>query len=238
MFVFLKKIFDFNSSRFRLRKENLKFAENIPNGSRVLDAGAGNQPYRTLVAHTRYEAADFEEVDKPYAKSTYVCDLKDIPVEDNRYDYILFNQVMEHLPEPKIVLLELNRVLKPGGKMIYTGPFFYEEHEIPYDFFRYTQFSLHKLFSESGFKIERIDWVEGYFGTVGYQLNRMARYLPLHPSSIAPGILGFLLCPIMLLLKISGAILSILFHRLETIKKYTQRGYPKNYVAILEKLID
>jgi SAM-dependent methyltransferase len=218
-----------------LRKENQKFAESIPDGSMVLDAGAGSQPYKSLLQHTQYEAADFEKVDKPYAKSTYVCDLKDIPVEDKRYDYILFNQVMEHLPEPKAVLRELYRVLKPEGKLIYTGPFFYEEHEIPFDFYRYTQFSLKRMFKEAGFRIERLDWVEGYFGTLGYQLNRMARYLPVKPASISPGLLGFLLCPLMILLKFISALLSILFHRLETIKKYTKEGYPKNYIAILEK---
>ena len=121
----MKKALAFNSSRFRLDQENRGFAETIPQGSLVLDAGAGSQPYRYLLEHTQYESADFEAVDKVYAKSTYVCDLKAIPVENNRFDYILFNQVMEHLPEPSAVLKELNRVLKPGGKMIYTGPLFY-----------------------------------------------------------------------------------------------------------------
>jgi SAM-dependent methyltransferase len=138
---FLKKKLSFNSSRFRLFQENKIFADSIPPGSIVLDAGAGNQPYRNLLMHTQYESADFEKVDKSYARSTYVCDLKKIPTENNRFDFILFNQVMEHLPEPTLVLKELNRVLKHNGKIIYTGPLFYEEHEIPYYFFRYTQFS-------------------------------------------------------------------------------------------------
>ena len=58
--------------------------------------------------------ADFEKVDKEYAQSTYVCDLASIPVEDERFDAVVFNQVLEHLPEPKRVLAELNRVLKKG----------------------------------------------------------------------------------------------------------------------------
>ena len=62
--------------------------------------------------------------------------------------------------------------------MIYSGPLFYEEHEQPYDFYRYTQFGLRYLFSSAGFIIERLAWLEGYLGTVGYQLNTMARYLP------------------------------------------------------------
>ena len=47
-----------NSSRQRLYEENSLFAKAIPVGSVVLDAGAGDQRYKHLFAHTRYEAAD------------------------------------------------------------------------------------------------------------------------------------------------------------------------------------
>jgi SAM-dependent methyltransferase len=231
----LKNVFYFNSSRFRLRQENKIFADTIPSGSIVLDAGAGDQPYRYLLKHTQYESADFEKLDKPYAQSTYVCDLKILPVENDRFDFILFNQVMEHISDPAAVLKELNRVLKTNGKIIYTGPLFYEEHQIPYDFFRYTQFSLKKMFTEAGFEIERIDWMEGYFGTVAYKLNSMAEYLPTSPKDLGNGLFGFFLCPIMFLLKLFSKILSVFFHLLETKIKYTKRGYPKNYVGIFKK---
>lgn len=124
----LKSAFEFNSSRHRLWLENEAFASSVPAGSLVLDAGSGDAPYKPLFKHARYESADFEKVDKRYAPPTYVCDLKSIPVEDCRFDFIIFNQVMEHLPEPRLVLAELFRVLKPDGRMIYTGPLFYEEH--------------------------------------------------------------------------------------------------------------
>lgn len=229
------KGFRFNSSRKRLYWENENFARSIPPGSMVLDAGAGNAPYKHLVSHANYESADFEKVDKEYAKSTYVCDLNDIPVEDGRYDFVLFNQVMEHLPEPRLVLKELFRVMKPGGRLIYTGPLFYEEHEQPYDFFRYTSFGVQLLFQQAGFAVQRLDWLEGYFGTVAYQMNRMGQYLPTRPSSIARGVLGVVLCPLMILLKAQMIALSVLFHWLETRMKYTDRGYPKNYVAVVAK---
>src|SRR5687768_9225332 len=165
-----------NSSRVCLHRENEAFSKTVPEGAMVLDAGAGNQPYRQLFMHCTYEAADFEKVDKPYAKSTYVCDLAHIPVEDGRFDVVIFNQVMEHLPDPLSVLKELARVLKPGGRMICTAPLFYEEHEEPYDFFRYTQFAWRHLIREAGLTLERLDWMEGYMGTVAYQLETSAKY--------------------------------------------------------------
>ena len=233
---YLKKILNFNSSRYRLRQENVAFAALVPSGALVLDAGAGNGPYKSLFDHASYESADFEQVDKQYQKTTYVCDLQKIPVEDSRFDFIIFNQVMEHLPEPKLVLAELYRVLKPGGKMIYSGPLFYEEHEQPYDFYRYTQFGLRYLLESTGYSIDRIDWLEGYFGTVGYQLNTMGRYLPYKPKDINSGITGYGLTPIMMIFKLLFLSLSVLFHKLETHIKFKAKGYPKNYIAIVSKI--
>ena len=67
-----------NPSRFWLNLEIEEFERSLPRGSLVLDAGAGNQPYKPkFTAHT-YESADFEMVDKKYAQSTYVCDLSAI----------------------------------------------------------------------------------------------------------------------------------------------------------------
>src|SRR5687767_8907264 len=217
---FLQRLLSFNSSRYRLHKENAEFARSIPQNALVLDAGAGDAPYKKLFSHTRYATADFEKVDQEqYAKTTYVCELAKIPVEDSRFDAIVFNQVMEHLPEPKLVLAELYRVLKPGGRMIYTAPLFYEEHEQPYDFYRYTQFAVRYLFEGAGFRIDRLDWLEGFYSTVAYQMNRTARFLPVRPSAVAPGVLGFVLSPLMLLLRVQMAALTLLFHWLEMRQK-------------------
>jgi len=231
----LERLIAFNSSRHRLWQENAAFAATVPRGAMLLDAGAGNAPYRGLFSHASYESADFELVEKPYGNTTYVCELNRLPVEDGRFDAIIFNQVMEHVSEPKLVLAELHRALKPGGRMIYTGPLFYEEHEQPYDYYRYTQFGLRYLFGETGFSVERLDWLEGYFGTVAYQLNGMARYLPAAPRDLGGGVVGLLLSPVLMLLRVAFAGCSVLFHRLETRVKFQARGYPKNYVAVVTK---
>jgi ubiquinone/menaquinone biosynthesis C-methylase UbiE len=232
----LLKRFAINSSRFHLANYNKEFAKLVPAGALVLDAGAGKAPYRELFAHARYETADFEQVDKKYARSTYVCDLANIPVEDERFDYVVFNQVLEHLPEPKAVLKELNRVLKKRGTIICTTPLFYEEHEIPYDFYRYTQFAHQYLFKESGFQIDRLEWMEGYFGTVAYQLDTAARYLPVHPHAIASGALGYALAPAVAVLKALFALTAIVFYRVDMKSPVKVKGFPKNYVVFATKV--
>jgi SAM-dependent methyltransferase len=233
---FIRRYVLTNSSREYLRRYNEAFGADTKPGMVVLDAGAGEQPYRDLFRDCQYESADFEMVDKPYVKSTYVCDLAKIPVEDARFDRIVFNQVLEHIPEPGIVLAELNRVLKPGGKMICTCPLYYEEHEKPYDYYRYTQFALRLLFENAGFEIERVDWMEGYFGAIGYQFQGMAQNLPLAPGRYMRATWWpVIFWPLVVMVKLSAGILTGVFYRLDLACKITDRGYPKNYVVLARK---
>ncbi|MBL0923484.1 MAG: class I SAM-dependent methyltransferase [Sphingomonadaceae bacterium] len=225
-----------NSSREYLARYNRRFATDAPPGSLVLDAGAGEQQYRPYFSHCNYESADFEMVDKPYAKSTYVCDLGSIPVEDGRFDRIIFNQVQEHLPDPLAVLRELNRVLKPGGKLLCTAPLFYEEHERPFDFYRYTQFAHRHLMERAGFQIDWLEWMEGYFGTLGYQFQGMAQHIPANPVRyLKPSFWPIFFWPFALFVKASAVLLAASFYRLDLAMKITDRGYPKNYALVVTK---
>lgn len=225
----------FNSSRARLLDEVATFASTVPPGALVLDAGAGASPYEKLFSHARYESADFEQVNKPYAAQTYTCDLRRIPVEDERFDAVIFNQVMEHLPEPLAVLRELSRVLKRDGRLMCSAPLFYQEHEQPYDFFRYTQFGFRHLFTEASLDIERIDWLEGYFGTFAYQCRTASESLPRRPEQYGGGLVGLMAGALATLLRPGFGALSLLMHKLEMRHKFTSRGYPKNYLVIARR---
>lgn len=224
-----------NSSRVHLENWNKRFADTLEAGSLVLDAGAGEQPYRHLFRHTQYESADFERVDKPYAKSTYVCDLTAIPVEDARFDAVICNQVLAHLPRPIAMLKEVNRILKPEGRLIFTMPLFYEETEAPFDFYRYTQFAHRYMFKEAGLEIQQLDWMEGYLGTVAYQFEMAGRRLPLRPSDMGGGVVGLIASPFMFALKVFALSTAVILYRLDIRHRYTAKGMPKNYIVIAKK---
>jgi hypothetical protein len=50
------------------------------------------------------------------------ADICNLPFEDNQYDVILCNHVLEHIPDDTKAMQELYRVLKPGGMAILQIP--------------------------------------------------------------------------------------------------------------------
>jgi|SRR5690606_25923828 len=50
------------------------------------------------------------------------ADICDLPFEDNTYDFILCNHVLEHIPDDTKAMKEIYRVLKPGGTAILQIP--------------------------------------------------------------------------------------------------------------------
>jgi SAM-dependent methyltransferase len=207
----------FNSSRWYLDRWAESAGRAAPQNARVLDAGAGIAPYRHHFAHTVYETADFGEVEKSYTNLDYVCRLDELPMPDASYDMVFCSQVLEHVPDPAAVLREFRRVIKPGGQVWLSAPLYFEEHETPYDFRRYTQYEWRRLADETGFEIASMDWLEGYYGTISYQLGFAARSLSLAWLPVR------VLCQI-------GA---FLFGRLDIRRKVTDRGMPKNYCLVL-----
>lgn len=224
-----------NSTRQYLHQRVAELASSLTPEARVLDAGAGIGLYRHLFAHTRYESADFCQVDKRYGHIDHVCDLKNIPIASESFDAILCTQVLEHLPEPAAVLAELARLLVPGGRLVLSAPLYYEEHEQPYDFFRYTRFGLKHLIDQTGLSLESIECLEGYYGSLAHQLKRAKRWLPLRPRDYGGGLIGIIAAATSLLLKPACAVLARWFNWLDMRHPYNEQGHCMNYILIATK---
>lgn len=54
-------------------------------------------------------------------------DLQALSLEDGSVDFILSSDVFEHIPEPYEAHAEVYRVLKPGGRHVFTVPFYQTE---------------------------------------------------------------------------------------------------------------
>lgn len=227
-----------NSSRIHLKRWLEEAASEIPGASLVLDAGAGNAPYAHLFEHTRYETADFLSVNEKCVEPTYVCDLRSIPVPDERFDLVICTQVLEHVPEPLEVLRELHRVLKPGKQLWLSAPLFFAEHGQPYDFFRYTQFGLRHLAKSAGFDVLEMEWLEGFYGTLSYQLSVAGRSLTPSSFSNIRGPKRLLLQSLSVPLRTLFLVLSMVFSGIDATAPLTDRGMCKNYRCILEKPLE
>lgn len=126
----------------------------------LLDFGCGAKPYQTLFNHVEsYTGVDYNSDGHLHQDESidFFYDGKTLPFKTNQFDSIFSSEVFEHIFNLETIIPELNRVLKLGGKIFITCPFVWEEHEIPVDYARYTQFALTSLLEKNGFKIVTID---------------------------------------------------------------------------------
>lgn len=161
---FLYKIFPkeiINNHAYSINKFIIKAARECnKKNKKVLDIGAGELPYKGYFNKCRYFTQDIINYN---GVIDYVSDAKNIPVKNESFDYVICTQVMEHVQEPHLVIKEMYRILKKGGKVFLTTHGNFEEHGIPYDFFRYTRYGLKYLALSNHFKSVKIKPQGGRF---------------------------------------------------------------------------
>jgi len=158
---------------------------------RMLDIGCGEKPYRTLFAPyvSEHVGLEHDVTIHSLGGADVIGSAYEMPFDDASFDTVLCTWVLEHLEEPFMALREARRVLKPGGLAIYEVPLFWHLHEEPRDFFRYTNHGLTHLFETTGFEIETLEALSGFWVTVGqlsvyyiYRFNKgPMRLLPVIP---------------------------------------------------------
>lgn len=120
----------------------------------LLDVGCGTKPYRALFTVDSYRGLDIDSsTTRALGVADDLYDGNQFPYSQCTFDSALCNQVLEHVFNPNEFLAEINRVMKPGGKLLLTVPFVWDEHEQPYDYARYSSFGLRALLEKNGFKI-------------------------------------------------------------------------------------
>jgi SAM-dependent methyltransferase len=139
-------------SRRALWKGMRKMANHL--SGRLLDVGCGKKPYRELFVVDEYVGL---EIDTPRSRLTseanFFYDGNDFPFDNNSFDSVLCNQTLEHVFNPDNFLKEIHRVIQPGGQLLLSVPFVWDEHEQPYDYARYSSFGLAHLLREHGFEV-------------------------------------------------------------------------------------
>ena len=117
-------------------------------GVRVLDIA----PESHAGAVASFVAANVETMDiDPTSGATYIADLcvdNQAVVPDDAFDVIICTEVLEHTLRPWDAVVELRRMLRPGGVLGITTPFNFRIHGPAPDCWRFTADGLASLLSD------------------------------------------------------------------------------------------
>jgi SAM-dependent methyltransferase len=193
---------------------------------RLLDMGCGHVPlydtYRDLVSENI--CIDWQNTAHVNPYLDQIVDLTGtLPYESGSFDTVLLTDVLEHLPEPMKVMCEIARILRPSGKLILGVPFFYWLHEVPHDYYRYTEFALRRFCELSGLRVVEI---VPYGGLPEVLFDLSSKGLNFLPRAVAA-----VLRPLHTSASLLGKTKSV-----RRLSERTKSSFPLGYVLCAEKM--
>lgn len=211
-------------------------AASMTPGTVVIDVGAGQCQYKKYFLDKEYIGVDFGGGDSEwdYSRVNVIADVHFLPIRSDSADAVLCTQVLEHTYNPQKVVSEIARILKEGGKAFFTVPQGWGEHQVPYDYFRYTQYGMKILLDNVGLNVVVIGKTTGLFG---YLANRITMVPKVLFWNIRKPVWRIFFLPLELLCYLFFVVfLPFLIAPLDIFDK--DKVYTLNYKIIAEKRID
>ncbi len=182
------------AGRERTFAKSLKFIEKFRSQrGRLLDVGTAGGSFLAVAKQTGWEAAGCEPNrwlcewgNKQYGLKIVPGTIFDMKLPDAAFDVVTLWDVLEHTPDPKAVLKECARVLKPGGLLVVNYPDIYSSIArlmgrrwvflLSVHLYYFTSETLKAMLSQVGFRqlARRTHWQTL---ELGYILFRMGTYL-------------------------------------------------------------
>lgn len=177
-----------NLDRYYIRTSIFKaLKETLPQfNGRLLDIGCGKMPYRDYILQNSeiesYTGLDIENaIDYDSTlQADYTWNGVQMPFEANSFHCAFGTEVLEHCPDPELILKEVYRVLDQDGVFFFTVPFLWNLHEVPHDEYRYTPFSLQRHLENSGFRDIEIKATGGWHASMAQMLGLWVKRSPIH----------------------------------------------------------
>jgi SAM-dependent methyltransferase len=191
----------------------------------LIDLGCGEVPlYEVYRPYTTDNVCvDWENSLHPGMYVDQECDLaRKLPFSDGEFDTLILSDVLEHILKPDTLWKEISRLLSLGGIAFINTPFFYCLHEIPNDYFRYTEFALKHFAETNGFKILILRSIGGTPEILGDIFAKHFIHIPMIGRFLAIGVQ-----------EITKAFISTSLGK--RISAKSGRIFPLGYFLILEK---
>lgn len=158
----------------------------IPDGLTLLDAGAGNMPYKQYCNHLNYISQDFGEYDDSACttglqieewhsrKVDIISDIVNIPLDDKSIDVVLCSEVFEHIKNPVKAVKEFGRIIKKDGILLLTAPFCSLTHMAPYYYANgFSKYWYEENLREAGFEILEVMPYGNWFTYMAQEIERL-----------------------------------------------------------------
>lgn len=136
-------------------------SENDIRGKRILEIACGRGAFSNYLASQAEKpvelfACDYSQVALDIAKSRYgdhndliawkAEDIHKMSFTDSYFDVVISCETIEHLNAPAEAIVELYRVLKPGGKLFLTFPNYFN----PFGLWCFYRWLIRKPYTEGG----------------------------------------------------------------------------------------
>lgn len=158
----------------------------IPAGSKILDAGAGELQYKRFCSHLDYTSQDFGAYDGvgdrvgmqmgtwDTSGIDIASDITSIPVEAESFDAVMCVEVLEHVPRPIDALAEFARILRSGGALIVTTPVSSLTHFAPYYFYNgFSRYFYEHALATIGFEIVELSFNGNFYESLAQEIRRV-----------------------------------------------------------------
>lgn len=126
----------------------------------VADIGAGPCKYKSLI--TRYAqgyiaidnlSSEYQYKPEEEIRVNVVGDVLELPFQDNAFDTVICTQVMEHVPEPFVLMSELTRITRKGGYVIMATGWIWPYHQEPRDYFRFSRDAFKYMYEKNDLEL-------------------------------------------------------------------------------------